>query len=94
MAAAPFLRNRYWILRHGKSIPNEKGLIVSSIVCDYLISCFILRLLFGLLEYGVFLGSCLILICCGEFFRLFFWPKNGRAAKYVSEMTVFFSLHT
>ncbi|KAG6604971.1 hypothetical protein SDJN03_02288, partial [Cucurbita argyrosperma subsp. sororia] len=31
MAAAPFLRNRYWILRHGKSIPNEKGLIVSSI---------------------------------------------------------------
>ncbi|XP_050365503.1 uncharacterized protein LOC126784041 [Argentina anserina] len=22
--------NRYWILRHGKSIPNEKGLIVSS----------------------------------------------------------------
>ncbi|XP_004290053.1 PREDICTED: uncharacterized protein LOC101297889 [Fragaria vesca subsp. vesca] len=25
-----FGRNRYWILRHGKSIPNEKGLIVSS----------------------------------------------------------------
>ncbi|KAL5562362.1 hypothetical protein UlMin_032109 [Ulmus minor] len=25
-----FLRNRYWVLRHGKSIPNEKGLIVSS----------------------------------------------------------------
>ncbi|KAK9944365.1 hypothetical protein M0R45_009937 [Rubus argutus] len=25
-----FARNRYWILRHGKSIPNEKGLIVSS----------------------------------------------------------------
>ncbi|CAI9104825.1 OLC1v1003590C1 [Oldenlandia corymbosa var. corymbosa] len=25
-----WLRNRYWILRHGKSIPNEKGLIVSS----------------------------------------------------------------
>lgn len=35
MATASFLRNRYWILRHGKSIPNEKGLIVSSIVCDY-----------------------------------------------------------
>ncbi|KAG7035002.1 hypothetical protein SDJN02_01795, partial [Cucurbita argyrosperma subsp. argyrosperma] len=31
MATAPFLRNKYWILRHGKSIPNEKGLIVSSI---------------------------------------------------------------
>ncbi|CAK9315469.1 unnamed protein product [Citrullus colocynthis] len=31
MATASFLRNRYWILRHGKSIPNEKGLIVSSI---------------------------------------------------------------
>ncbi|XP_004140403.1 uncharacterized protein LOC101220672 isoform X1 [Cucumis sativus] len=30
MATASFLRNRYWILRHGKSIPNEKGLIVSS----------------------------------------------------------------
>ncbi|KAK1559162.1 hypothetical protein Q3G72_011323 [Acer saccharum] len=26
-----FLHNRYWILRHGKSIPNEKGLIVSSL---------------------------------------------------------------
>ncbi|CAA3016260.1 metal-independent phosphoserine phosphatase [Olea europaea subsp. europaea] len=25
-----FLKNGYWILRHGKSIPNEKGLIVSS----------------------------------------------------------------
>lgn len=35
MATASFLRNRYWILRHGKSIPNEKGLIVSSTVCDY-----------------------------------------------------------
>ena len=32
--AASFLRlrNRYWILRHGKSIPNEKGIIVSSMV--------------------------------------------------------------
>ncbi|XP_020583487.1 uncharacterized protein LOC110026739 isoform X2 [Phalaenopsis equestris] len=26
----PFLRNSYWILRHGKSIPNENGFIVSS----------------------------------------------------------------
>ncbi|KAK4275940.1 hypothetical protein QN277_018950 [Acacia crassicarpa] len=24
------LRNRYWVLRHGKSIPNERGIIVSS----------------------------------------------------------------
>ncbi|XP_061344145.1 uncharacterized protein LOC133290100 isoform X2 [Gastrolobium bilobum] len=24
------LKNRYWVLRHGKSIPNERGLIVSS----------------------------------------------------------------
>ncbi|KAJ4715862.1 Phosphoglycerate mutase family protein [Melia azedarach] len=24
------VRNKYWILRHGKSIPNEKGIIVSS----------------------------------------------------------------
>lgn len=31
MATAPFLRNKYWVLRHGKSIPNEKGLIVSSL---------------------------------------------------------------
>ncbi|XP_042493595.1 uncharacterized protein LOC122073128 [Macadamia integrifolia] len=30
MATFSFLRNRYWILRHGKSIPNEKGLIVAS----------------------------------------------------------------
>ena len=26
------LRNRYWILRHGRSVPNERGLIVSSLV--------------------------------------------------------------
>ncbi|KAM6541138.1 hypothetical protein CsatB_005585 [Cannabis sativa] len=26
-----FLKNRYWVLRHGKSIPNERGLIVSSL---------------------------------------------------------------
>ncbi|CAL5033591.1 unnamed protein product [Urochloa decumbens] len=25
------LRNRYWILRHGRSVPNERGLIVSSL---------------------------------------------------------------
>ncbi|TKY57550.1 2,3-bisphosphoglycerate-dependent phosphoglycerate mutase [Spatholobus suberectus] len=24
------VKNRYWVLRHGKSIPNERGLIVSS----------------------------------------------------------------
>ncbi|KAJ4963024.1 hypothetical protein NE237_022963 [Protea cynaroides] len=30
MATFSFLRNRYWILRHGKSIPNERGLIVAS----------------------------------------------------------------
>ncbi|KAK9287147.1 hypothetical protein L1049_015558 [Liquidambar formosana] len=29
-ASSSFLRNRYWVLRHGKSIPNERGLIVSS----------------------------------------------------------------
>ncbi|KDP42023.1 hypothetical protein JCGZ_03086 [Jatropha curcas] len=31
MEATSFLKNRYWILRHGKSIPNERGLIVSSL---------------------------------------------------------------
>ncbi|CAL5377931.1 unnamed protein product [Camellia sinensis] len=30
MARPSFLGNKYWVLRHGKSIPNEKGLIVSS----------------------------------------------------------------
>ncbi|RCV32693.1 hypothetical protein SEVIR_7G007100v4 [Setaria viridis] len=25
------LRNRYWIVRHGRSVPNERGLIVSSL---------------------------------------------------------------
>ncbi|XP_059433888.1 uncharacterized protein LOC132167012 isoform X2 [Corylus avellana] len=30
METTSFVRNRYWILRHGKSIPNERGLIVSS----------------------------------------------------------------
>lgn len=29
-ASLVLLKNRYWILRHGKSIPNEKGIIVSS----------------------------------------------------------------
>lgn len=32
METTSFLRNRYWVLRHGKSIPNERGLIVSSMV--------------------------------------------------------------
>ena len=32
MDTTSFVRNRYWILRHGKSIPNERGLIVSSMV--------------------------------------------------------------
>lgn len=27
----PIFRNRYWILRHGRSVPNERGLIVSSL---------------------------------------------------------------
>ncbi|XP_021774511.1 uncharacterized protein LOC110738419 [Chenopodium quinoa] len=31
MAASSLLKNKYWILRHGKSIPNQKGLIVSSL---------------------------------------------------------------
>ncbi|XP_047323210.1 uncharacterized protein LOC124926923 [Impatiens glandulifera] len=31
MTPLSITRNRYWILRHGKSIPNEKGLIVSSL---------------------------------------------------------------
>ncbi|KAL3813965.1 hypothetical protein ACJIZ3_015233 [Penstemon smallii] len=29
--SSSFLKNKYWILRHGKSIPNERGLIVSSL---------------------------------------------------------------
>ncbi|WCJ40004.1 Phosphoglycerate mutase family protein [Euphorbia peplus] len=31
MEVKSFLRNKYWVLRHGKSIPNEKGLIVCSL---------------------------------------------------------------
>ncbi|XP_062186234.1 uncharacterized protein LOC133889779 [Phragmites australis] len=27
----PVFRNRYWILRHGRSVPNERGLIISSL---------------------------------------------------------------
>ncbi|PNT60723.1 hypothetical protein BRADI_5g03697v3 [Brachypodium distachyon] len=27
----PIFRNRYWILRHGRSVPNDRGLIVSSL---------------------------------------------------------------
>lgn len=30
MGGGSFLQNKYWVLRHGKSIPNEKGIIVSS----------------------------------------------------------------
>ncbi|XP_066350583.1 uncharacterized protein [Miscanthus floridulus] len=29
--SSPALRNKYWILRHGRSVPNERGLIVSSL---------------------------------------------------------------
>ncbi|XP_021867264.1 metal-independent phosphoserine phosphatase [Spinacia oleracea] len=29
--SSTLLKNNYWILRHGKSIPNQKGLIVSSL---------------------------------------------------------------
>lgn len=29
-SSASFVGNRYWVLRHGKSIPNERGLVVSS----------------------------------------------------------------
>ncbi|XP_040379324.1 uncharacterized protein LOC102710368 isoform X2 [Oryza brachyantha] len=29
--APPLFRNRYWILRHGRSVPNERGIIVSSL---------------------------------------------------------------
>ncbi|XP_049935619.1 uncharacterized protein LOC116260454 isoform X2 [Nymphaea colorata] len=32
MESQPFaLRNKYWVLRHGRSVPNERGLIVSSL---------------------------------------------------------------
>lgn len=54
MPTASFLRNRYWVLRHGKSIPNEKGLIVSSIVCDHFFSLF--TLCFICFFNGVFPG--------------------------------------
>lgn len=37
MGSRPWLKNKYWVLRHGKSIPNEKGLIVSSLVCILLL---------------------------------------------------------
>nr|CAN59902.1 hypothetical protein VITISV_002890 [Vitis vinifera] len=30
METTSFFCNRYWVLRHGRSIPNERGLIVSS----------------------------------------------------------------
>uniref|UniRef100_A0A0D3FT81 Uncharacterized protein n=1 Tax=Oryza barthii TaxID=65489 RepID=A0A0D3FT81_9ORYZ len=30
-APPPSFRNRYWILRHGRSVPNERGIIVSSL---------------------------------------------------------------
>lgn len=32
METASGLKNRYWVLRHGKSVPNERGLVVSSLV--------------------------------------------------------------
>lgn len=35
-------KNRYWVLRHGKSIPNERGLIVSSMVRFRFISFLVL----------------------------------------------------
>lgn len=29
------LKNKYYVLRHGRSIPNEEGLIVSLMVCYF-----------------------------------------------------------
>ncbi|KAG8083492.1 hypothetical protein GUJ93_ZPchr0015g6719 [Zizania palustris] len=31
LPAPPTSRNKYWILRHGRSVPNERGIIVSSL---------------------------------------------------------------
>ncbi|XP_074354871.1 uncharacterized protein LOC141693618 isoform X1 [Apium graveolens] len=36
MGSCSFLKNKYWVLRHGKSIPNDKGIIVSSMVLLYI----------------------------------------------------------
>ncbi|XP_078446285.1 phosphoglycerate mutase family protein isoform X1 [Wolffia australiana] len=44
--ASEILRNKYWILRHGKSIPNERGIIVSSLEKGILKE-------FGLAEEGI-----------------------------------------
>jgi hypothetical protein len=32
LPSPPIFRNKYWILRHGRSVPNESGIIVSSLV--------------------------------------------------------------
>ena len=37
MEKSLYLRDKYWVLRHGKSIPNEKGLIVSFIVLLHIV---------------------------------------------------------
>ncbi|ERM96152.1 hypothetical protein AMTRI_Chr09g14410 [Amborella trichopoda] len=29
-SATSFLKNQYWVLRHGRSIPNERGIIISN----------------------------------------------------------------
>lgn len=42
--SSSFLRNEYWILRHGKSIPNERGIIVSSMVCFRFLLVFFLTI--------------------------------------------------
>ncbi|KAK1303472.1 hypothetical protein QJS10_CPB11g02135 [Acorus calamus] len=35
MAGSALFRNRYWVLRHGKSIPNERGIIVNGTLEEY-----------------------------------------------------------
>ncbi|KAJ7001882.1 hypothetical protein NC653_012074 [Populus alba x Populus x berolinensis] len=48
------LRDKYWVLRHVKSIPNEKGLIVSFIL---LLHIFLRILCLFISQFGDFLSG-------------------------------------
>lgn len=55
-----FLSNRYWVLRHGKSIPNERGIIVSSMVLFFFFQFFFsifLNLFFGPSVFDAWLAN-------------------------------------
>lgn len=78
MEETTFFRNRYWILRHGKSIPNERGLIVSSLVRHFPHLFSIIKQFYSCCGLFGFLKALLLVI------NLWVWSQqeNGVLSQY------------